>query len=235
VCWQIRYRGCLNSQVNHLFEEPALDSSTTVSVTYWRKYLAQHRPNYGDYAKYFQLHPTFTNENRWYFYLNNLHLFVVKHCFFRLRSKKGIVLVSMCYEIIIIFIIIIIIIIICVVYRTFTIWYLRQTTFCCSVLKPYGTCNVPSIDVKHFNTSTSRSVCAVPNVAVFGSLISYRAFPVCCFGIFWIISRGFQLPLLLLVSLLLYIPHVLYFCCVILYYYYYYIEFSFWLYFLSVS
>ena len=96
-------------------------------------------------------------------FLNNLYFSVVKHCFFRLRSNKEIVVVSTYCGIIIIFIIIIIIIIIIisVVYRTFTIWYLRQTTFCCSVLKPYGTCNVPSIDVKHFNTSTSpQCVCS---------------------------------------------------------------------------
>jgi hypothetical protein len=170
VYWQIRYRGCLKSQANHLFEDPALDSSTTVSVTYWRKHLAQHRPNYGDYAKYFHLHPIFTNENRWCLYLNNLYF--SKHRFFRLRSNKVIVLVSTYCGIIIIFIIIIIIIIIIitiiisVVYRTFTIWYLRQTTFCCCVLKPYGTCNAPSIDVKHFNTSTFHSMCAVPSVTV---------------------------------------------------------------------
>ena len=39
------------------------------------------------------------------------------------------------------------------------------------------------LNVLHFYSSTFRSVCAVPKMAVFcNSLQSYRAFPVCCSG-----------------------------------------------------
>jgi len=66
----------------------------------------------------------------------------------------------------------------------------------------------------HFHISTFRSMCAVPNVAVFcNSLIS--CFPVCCSGIVSLILRWFDLPLLSLVSLLL--SHSTHY-----YYYYYY-------------
>ena len=47
-----------------------------------------------------------------------------------------------------------------------------------------------------------RSVCAVPNVAVFCSFLQlYRACPVCCSGIFWMLFKWLQLPILSLVSL----------------------------------
>ena len=54
------------------------------------------------------------------------------------------------------------------------------------------------LNILYFYISTSRSMCAVPNMAVFcSSLIS--CFAVCCSGIFWMILRQFHLPLLLLV------------------------------------
>ena len=54
--------------------------------------------------------------------------------------------------------------------------------------------------VVYFYINTFRSMCAVPNMAVFcGYLIS--CFPVICSGIVWVILKWFQSPLLLLASL----------------------------------
>ena len=56
----------------------------------------------------------------------------------------------------------------------------------------------PTFNVLYFYISTFRSMCAVPNMAVFLSSM-IRGFPMCCSGIFWMILRWSQLPLLLLV------------------------------------
>jgi len=53
-------------------------------------------------------------------------------------------------------------------------------------------------------TAALSEVCALPTVADnCSSLQSYRALPVCCSGIFWMLLWWLQLPILLLVSLLL--------------------------------
>jgi len=68
---------------------------------------------------------------------------------------------------------------------------------------------LPTFCLSHFYISTCRSMCAVPNMAVFcSSVISY--FPGCCSGIFSMILKWFQLPLLLLVSFLIFTFHM---CC----------------------
>jgi hypothetical protein len=107
-------------------------------------------------------------------------------------------------------IVIITIIIIFVRCRKFINLYLKQATSC-SVLQQYGcTCNVQLVDEILFNIITFRSTCVVPSVAVlFSSLISHGAFSVCCSGTVRVILRWFQLLLLLLVSLLFYVPYVL--------------------------
>ena len=70
-------------------------------------------------------------------------------------------------------------------------------------LQCVATCNVISHvkNVVYFYISTSRSLCAVPNMAVFCSSL-FLALPVCSTGIIWVILRWFQSPLLLMVSLL---------------------------------
>jgi hypothetical protein len=57
----------------------------------------------------------------------------------------------------------------------------------------------PVLNLLHF-TSALSAVCVQCPVWLFSVVTSFRAFPICCSGIFWIILRWFQLPLLLLVS-----------------------------------
>jgi hypothetical protein len=76
--------------------------------------------------------------------------------------------------------------------------YIPATNQCCncSVFTVCATCNVisPVKYVLYFYISTSRSMCAVPNMAVVRNSLTS------CLGIFWIILRWYQSPLLLLVS-----------------------------------
>jgi len=64
--------------------------------------------------------------------------------------------------------------------------------------------------VAYLSTSTFCSTCAAHSMTVFCSSWR-RAPPVCCSDIFWWIVRWFQLLPLLLVSLLIYTTHMLYF------------------------
>jgi len=59
----------------------------------------------------------------------------------------------------------------------------------------------PMLNVLYSHSSTLCGMYAVPNMAV-SVVPSFCAFSVCCSGIFLMILRQFQLPLLLLVSLL---------------------------------
>jgi len=59
----------------------------------------------------------------------------------------------------------------------------------------------PILNILYFYISTFRSVCAVPKMAFF-LVPQFCAFSVNWSSIFWIILRWFQLPILLLISLL---------------------------------
>jgi hypothetical protein len=77
-------------------------------------------------------------------------------------------------------------------------------------------------NVSYFYICTFRSMCAVPSIVVFGS--SFRAFPVRFSGVSWMNLRRFQLPLLLLVSLLFFKFHMR---CISIVSYLYFRTFSF--------
>jgi len=57
------------------------------------------------------------------------------------------------------------------------------------------------LNVLYLYVSTLQSMCAVPNMAVVCSSLIDFVLPACCSGIFWMVLRWFQLPLLLLASL----------------------------------
>jgi hypothetical protein len=70
----------------------------------------------------------------------------------------------------------------------------------------------PMLNVLYCDTSTSHSVCAVPNVAVcYSSLLCFPGVLLRCF------LNGFQMvvvaPLYYWYNLCSYVPHTLYFCC----------------------
>ena len=123
--------------------------------------------------------------------------------------------------IIVIFIVIIIIIIITIfltpLYRIFTTMHLKQTMFldytilqlfCCYALS--DTCHVIFHVECFVLTSALPALCVQFTVWLFCRTPWFSAFQVYGSGIFWIILRWFQLPLVLLVSLFFYIPHSLY-------------------------
>ena len=94
--------------------------------------------------------------------------------------------------------------------RVFTFIYLKQAVFLgyivvavsYIVVTIYGTCNVISHDkLLYLYVRTSRSMFVIPNITVFTWC---RTFQVCCSGIFWMILKWFQLPLLLMVSHMLF-------------------------------
>ena len=101
----------------------------------------------------------------------------------------------------------------------FTLIRLKQTLFlgytALQLFCTYNicTCNAISLDNRFaLYISNSRSMCAVPIVAVFcNSLQPNSAFPVCCSGTVWVILKWFHSPLLLPVSLLLF---TFYMCCI---------------------
>ena len=69
----------------------------------------------------------------------------------------------------------------------------------CSVFTVCATCNV-IYHVKYvlyLHISTSRSMCAVPNMVLFSVAPQLRDFPVCCSGTVWMTLRCFQSPILL--------------------------------------
>ena len=59
----------------------------------------------------------------------------------------------------------------------------------------------PMLNVLYFYISILRNMCAVPNMAVFCSSLWFRAFPVCCSGIWSMILTLFYIIIVL--------PHVL--------------------------
>jgi len=105
-------------------------------------------------------------------------------------------------------------------YLKLYIW--KNTCFCsvsccgCFVFTICATCD----DISHVECFARWHQhfpqCAVPNMAVFfcSSFQSYRAFPVCCSGIFWMLLRWLQLSISLLVPLCSYTSRALYFCCI---------------------
>jgi len=70
------------------------------------------------------------------------------------------------------------------------------------------------LNVLYFYISTYCSMSEVANMTVLASSW-FHAFPTCCSAMFWMILEWFELPLVLLVSLLFFIPHVLFFYCAI--------------------
>ena len=72
------------------------------------------------------------------------------------------------------------------------------------------------IHILYFYGSTFQRMCTMLNMAL--SIVPWCASQVCCSGIYWMILRWFQFPLLWLVSLLF----LHYYCCYYYYYYYYY-------------
>ena len=72
---------------------------------------------------------------------------------------------------------------------------------------------LPMLNVLYFYVSTSSSMCAVPNMAVFFLFVvcKFRAFPVRCSGTLQVILKRFQSPLILLMPhLFLYSTRALY-------------------------
>ena len=87
--------------------------------------------------------------------------------------------------------------------RVFILIFLRQTMSLGNTV----------LNLLYFYISTFRSMCAVPNMAVFySSLTSFS--PVCCSRIFWMTLKIVPVaPYYYRYHLCFYIPHALYFCC----------------------
>ena len=60
---------------------------------------------------------------------------------------------------------------------------------------------LPMLNVLHFYISIAK-MCVQRQVRLFSAVPWFRTSPVCCSGIFWIILRWCQFPVLLLISLL---------------------------------
>jgi len=71
---------------------------------------------------------------------------------------------------------------------------------------------VSVLNLLYFYISTFRSMCAVPNMAVFCSSLT-SCFLVCCSRVFWMTLKQTQSPYYYWYHLHFYIPHALYFYC----------------------